>query len=1662
MWSDQEKRVQKIDHLARSILIQGIPNDIYSLIDSNKTAKDLWDALVRHMLGSEYGEQDRKAAVLYGYETFKATEGELLLDAYIQYLQVINDLKKCGYSKDNCDKKENPKVIAPRMFKFFPPSKTTNLLNEITRFQQRFDESFYEAWDRFNDLVRACPHHEFSELHQLDTFYNGLNVNDQDSLNSAAGGNFLEKMPRECLKIIESKSKVRQSRAKAVVAKVSTISSTPAISSEVSELKDMVRALLLDKKNQFSVPASSATPAPVIAIEPNCSGTLPSNTITNFKEDLKGMTTRSGAAYQGPSIPTPSKVMKQGTENTKDQVQTPNSQCTAPVQPPVIQSETQTLVSEPVVAPVSVLMPNLKPYIPYPLRRDNERRRDQANEQIEKFYEIFKEMSFEISFTDALILLPKFASTLKALIGNKEKLSAMARTLMNEHCSAVILNKLLRKLGDPCKFLIPCEFPGMDEYLALADLGGSINLMPLSVWEGLSLPELTLTCMTLELADRSVSKPIEVLGFSDVTASGNPTPYEDPIVSTNSPTITPFGDSDFLLFAEADAFLGLEDDPNSLEFNPFYYDPEGEILLLEAILNTKNVKSFVDKPPEVELKDLPPHLEYAFLEGNNKLPIIIAKELGDEEKSALIKVSPVHCVPKKGGFTVVENKENELILTRLVTGWRVCIDYRKLNKATRKDHFPLSFMDQMLERLTGNEYYCFLNGFFEYFQIPIDPRDQEKTTFTCPYGMFAYRRMPFGLYNAPGTFQRCMLAIFHDMVEKTMEVFMDDFSVFGNSFENCLSRLDKMLQRYEDTNLSLNWEKSHFMVKEGIVLGHNISKNVIEVDRAKVDVIAKLPHPTTVKDAKARLLWWVLLLEEFDFKVLDTKGAENLTADHLSRLENPYENVLDPKEINETFPLETLSMVTFRGDSSSPWFADFANYHAGNFIVKVCEIFDVWGIDLMGPFPSSRGNKYILMVVDYLSKWVEAKALPTNDDRVVCKFLKSLFARFGSPRAIISDRKTHFCNDQFAKVTLKYGVTHRLSTVYHPQTSGQVEVSNHGLKRILERTIGKNRASWIARIVKSLMLSVFVFHSQELHILSFILGIHSVNAILHHSIGGMANVLLWAILTKLEGKKIGGVQRSTLMVLEFSISSLPQHISLKFNWKVFPHISVVCLDRHLSDHRPILLREKLQVLKKEIRKWIADRKKTQISNVQNIRSKLRDIDKSLEQGEANDDLLASRMEFLNQLHNFKTAETSEYIQKAKIKWAVEGDKNSKFFHGMVNWKRANLTVKGVMIDDEWVDEPNRVKEEFHDYFAARFNEPDTRHGHINYIFPNRLNEEQVADLETPITRDEIRLAVWGCEENKSPSPDEFTFEFFRKFWVVVGPHFCTAVEWFFDHASFPIRCNSSFIALIPKSLEPKTVGDYRPITLIGCLYKVVTKILATRLSSVISDLVSDVQTAFLPNRKILDGPFFINELLARCRYKKQRAMIFKVDFAKAYDSIRWDYLEAVLNSFGFGLKQGDPLASYLFILIMESLHLSLYRVIEAGVFTGMMRIQEFTNFTELGVIKALKYHTIAGHTSLMRFHSVLQSARFSSVDEDDNEQVANHILKRSWAMLLGIGPALRVVHYPRPEKTMNDTRRVVRTGPTKLCFNKLAPFVGPRINYASCSHIMETTRNELF
>ena len=216
-------------------------------------------------------------------------------------------------------------------------------------------------------------------------------------------------------------------------------------------------------------------------------------------------------------------------------------------------------------------------------------------------------------------------------------------------------------------------------------------------------------------------------------------------------------------------------------------------------------------------------------------------------------VSPIQVVPKKSGITVVKNEANELVPTRIQNGWRVCIDYRKLNASTRKDHFPLPFIDQMLERLAGRTHYCFLDGYSGYNQIVIAPEDQEKTTFTCPFGTFAYRRMPFGLCNAPATFQRCMVSIFSDLIENIIEVFMDDFTVYGNSFDECLENLTKVLERCMETNLVLNSEKCHFMVEQGIVLGHVISSRGIEVDKSKISIVQSLPYPVKVREVRSFL-----------------------------------------------------------------------------------------------------------------------------------------------------------------------------------------------------------------------------------------------------------------------------------------------------------------------------------------------------------------------------------------------------------------------------------------------------------------------------------------------------------------------------------------------------------------------------------------------------------------------------------------------------------------------------------------------------------------------------------------------------------------------------------------------------------------------------------------
>nr|GEX40758.1 reverse transcriptase domain-containing protein [Tanacetum cinerariifolium] len=1093
-----------------------------------------------------------------------------------------------------------------------------------------------EAWDRFKELLRACPHHGFSELTQIDTFYNGLTEQDQDSLNAASGD----------FKLIEIVNKQVIATAKAVektcftcggahayyecIATDTNPSSVCAATGSYNQVSPPNRAShqipppgfapvqnnpnrfnqnqrqgnYFNQANNFNqgnnfketifriikippnVPNefSSYIKSNEIAIktmqnqinvlrgdfskqeeslrrnlnddmrntlssffqnQPSTSSTLPSNTIPNLKGEIKVVTTRSGLAYEGPSIPTESPLEKVDEQNTKkilDKEHSNSSGSTAQVQPLVVQISFRNPI-----------------------------------------------------FADALLLMPKLASTIKSLLANKDKLFELANVPLNENCSAMLLKKLPEKLGDPAdrsitcpkgvaedvfvkvgKFHFPTDFVVVD---FKADLRVPLILGRSFLRTGRALIDVYGEEIILRVNDESITfnlnqtmrysstcddtsvnrvDVIDVvcedfvqdgLDFQYNPKSSSPTLDSDdlisesdsskvPIVKSSSPILTPFGESDFFLEEIKDF---SNDDSIPIENSMF--DPEGDILLIEKLLNEdpcqlppmdlklaekSKEKSSVEEPPELELKELPSHLEYAFLEDSNKLPVIIAKNLKVDEREALINVLKSHkwaiawkifdikgidprfCTHKiliKDDYKpavqsqrrvnpkihdVIKNEVIKLLDAGMIypiSDSPVCIDYRKLNDATRKDQFSLPFMDQMLERK----------------KLLSHALMEPSRTDACPLACVMLqdflkiaRPMNHLLENeTPFVFPKECIEAFNTLKKKLTEAPILVVPDWNLPFELMCDASDYAIGAVLGQRKSKHFQPIHYASKtmiEAQIHYTTIEKEMLAVVCAferfrPYRVLSKsivyidhsaLKYLLNKQDAKPRLLRWVLLLQEFDITILDKKGSENLAADHLSRLENPHQDVLENKDINENFPLETLGSLT---SHSTPWFANIVNFYAGNFIkkdqiIRHCvhgqEAFEILKACHEGPsgaimVPISRRRRQGKIsqrdempqnTVDYLSKWVKAKALPTNDARVVVKFLKSLFSRFGIPRAIIRDRRTHYCNDQFTRVMIKYGVTHRLATAYHPQTSGQVEVSNRGLKRILERTVGENRTSW--------------------------------------------------------------------------------------------------------------------------------------------------------------------------------------------------------------------------------------------------------------------------------------------------------------------------------------------------------------------------------------------------------------------------------------------------------------------------------------------------------------------------------------------------------------------------------------------------------------------------
>ncbi|KAL4283519.1 hypothetical protein GQ457_16G018000 [Hibiscus cannabinus] len=904
---------------------------------------------------------------------------------------------------------------------------------------------------------------------------------------------------------------------------------------------------------------------------------------------------------------------------------------------------------------------------------------EEPDYQFKKFLDILKQDHINLPLVEALQQMPNFAKFLKNMVTRKKRIEEFETTAATETCLALMHNKVPAKKTDPGNFTINCLIGHNYPTKALCDPGASINLMPKSVFQKLGIEEAKPTTVMLQLADHSYVQPEgkieDILVQVDKFIFHADFLILDCEANTDAPIILgrPFLATGRVLFDFGEEELIFRVDDQQIK---------------KTILRPKNRTSKIDdcwmiqnstahqltcpdsnkdkgrkeessqtnleteQPPKLELKQLPEQLKYAYLGNNETLPVIISSKLQTDQEERLIA-------------TLRQHKE--------ALGWTIA-DIKGYN------------------------------------QIAIAPEDQSKTTFTCPYGTFSFRRMPFGLCNAPATFQRCMTTIFSDLNEDCLEIFMDDFSTFGEDFDNCLSNLEKVLKRCKETNLVLNWEKCHFMVDEGIVLGHKISSKGMEVDKAKIEVISKLPPPTIVKgirsflghagfyrrfigdfskitkplcalleqgrpfefnedctkafnllkqklvtapiveppdwklpfelmcdasdyavgavlgqrkgkifhpiyyaskalndaqvnytttekemlavifafdkfksyligtkvivhtdhsvikyllskkDAKPRLIRWILLLQEFDIEIIDRKGTENQVADHLSRLEN--------KDIADT--ADEIQEAEDSAEKSTPWYADFVNYivsgilpHQLNYqgrkrfrhnakgyfwdepylfkqcvdqIIRRCipeeeqqmileqchsapygghfggnrtaakvlqsgfywptlhrdaqlfyqqcdrcqrtgniskknemplqnilevELFDVWGIDFMGPFPSSFGNLYILLAVDYVSKWVEAIATTHNDAKTVQRFIKkNIFTRFGTPRVIISDEGRHFDNRSIAAALRKLGINHKLSTAYHPQTNGQVKVSNREIKSILEKVVNPNRKDW--------------------------------------------------------------------------------------------------------------------------------------------------------------------------------------------------------------------------------------------------------------------------------------------------------------------------------------------------------------------------------------------------------------------------------------------------------------------------------------------------------------------------------------------------------------------------------------------------------------------------
>ncbi|CAN6547458.1 unnamed protein product [Malus baccata var. baccata] len=832
-------------------------------------------------------------------------------------------------------------------------------------------------------------------------------------------------------------------------------------------------------------------------------GRLPSLTVVNPKggfESAKAMHLRSGKQVGFDLKPSKSRSNEEDELRIEEEEQRP---LTAKVEPtlPQVPSDPNSSNSSNKGKNVSssVSTNDFSANVPFP-SRFKQTKKEEAEKDI---LETFRKVQVNIPLLDAIKQVPRYAKFLKELCTNRRRISTKEVVKVGENVSAILQRKLPPKCKDPGSFTIPC----VNHLIFLADfyvleMDESDHAPSLPILLGRPFMKTARTkidvyngTLTMEFDGEDHLDNLTDDALELVITQGK---HMQNIEATIKAPHDMHGES--LAIHPSDEVMEMV---AALESLPLqlgkYSDP-----ILSSVSANKMLPSVV-QPPTLELKPLPSHLKYVFLGEDDTLPVIISSSLTAQEESKLVRVlkeyktaigwtladikgispttcmhrilleegsktsreaqrrlnppmmevvkneviklldcgviypisdskwvSPVQCVPKKSGVTVVANAKNELVPQRIQTGWRVCIDYRKLNAATRKDHFPLPFIDQMLESF----YRRFIKDFSKVAQ-PLCRLLQKDVAFEFTKECTAsFNQLKELLTTAPIIVPPDWSLPFELMCDAS------DYAlgaVLGQ-------RKDKRPHVIYYASRTLNDAQLNYSTteKELLAIVFALDKFRSYLIGTKVIVFtdhAALKYLLTKKEAKPRLIRWMLLLQELDIEIRDKKGSEIVVADHLSRMVH-NEEVLP---IAETFPDEQLLSVKVS-------------------ILNV-EIFDVWGIDFMGPFPSSYGFMYILLAVDYVSKWVEAKATRTNDSKMVADFIRTnIFARFGMPRVIISDGGSHFCNRTIEALLRKYGVTHKVSTPYHPQTNGQAEVSNREIKQILEKTVGPTRKDWSLRL----------------------------------------------------------------------------------------------------------------------------------------------------------------------------------------------------------------------------------------------------------------------------------------------------------------------------------------------------------------------------------------------------------------------------------------------------------------------------------------------------------------------------------------------------------------------------------------------------------------------